>query len=421
MASDADTLESKPRRRPGRMARWLRWGLFVAVVVGAVVWFTRPLWYGVAVVVVAPTRGAIAETVVSSGRVLAPSTVAVGSTIVGAVERVAVDEGERVAAGQVLVVLADAEASAALARAEAALAGVAAAQDELDERGAPAATEALRQANANLAQAEIDFARDTGLARDGALPEADLQRTKTALTLARSRVRAALVELRSARPAGTQSAAITARATEAEAAVEAAKARLALHTLTAPVAGVVLRRDVEPGVVVQPGAPLIVLAEAGQDRLVIEPDEKNLRVLVIGQRAVASADAFPDRRFAATVSWIAPVIDPRRGTVEVHLALDGPQGHLKADMTVSVEIEVAKKDDALVLPRDVVRDLATDAPWVLVVDGAHAQKRSVTLGLRGDASVEVASGLEPDARVIRPNPTLPAIGARVRVPEPSGE
>ncbi|MCC6622103.1 MAG: efflux RND transporter periplasmic adaptor subunit [Deltaproteobacteria bacterium] len=406
--------------RPPRKRRWLRWALLVVLLGGAVTWFTRPRWHGVPVEVVAPTRGTVVETLVSSGRVLAPSRVTIASSIVGLVSRVEAREGDRVARGQVLLQLQDDEARAAVERAEAALAGIEARRADLAKRRGPTARELLTQARASLAQAEADHARNAELARGSALPAAELERSQTALTLARSRLRAAEIEARSARPDGPEDAALDAQEAETKAALEAARARLALHTATSPVDGVVLARDVEPGSVVSPGVPLIVLAEAGRDRLVIEPDEKNLRVLALGQPALASADAFPDRRFAATVSWIAASVDPRRGTVEVHLALASPQDFLKADMTVSVEIEVARKADALTVPRAVVRDLATEAPWVMIVEGEHAKRQPVTLGLRGDEAVEITTGLTADARVVVPSPSLPAEGARVRAREAAG-
>jgi HlyD family secretion protein len=412
MAKGEPSAGRAARRRSVR-----RWLLFALVIGGGAVWLTRPRWYGVTVSVVAPTRGVVIETVVSSGRVLAPSRVEIGSSLVGTVRSVAVDEGDRVAKGERLIALVDDEAKAAVARAEAVLAGIAAKRADLGKRRGPSASELLRQARASLAQAEADHARNLQLARDGALPAVELQRSETALSLARSRVRSAEIEARAARPDGPEDAALDAQEAEARASLVAAEVRVGLHALSAPVAGVVLRRDVEPGNVVQPGVPLVVLAEAGQDRLVIEPDEKNLRVLALGQPALASADAFPDRRFGARVSWIAASVDPRRGTVEVHLALDEPQDFLKADMTVSVDIEVARKPDALTLPRDVLRDLASESPWVMVVDGAHAKKQPVTLGLRGDQRIEITSGVGAQSQVIVPAPGLPDDGARVRVRE----
>lgn len=409
------TTPRAPRRR------WLRWVVLGVLVAGAAVWFTRALWHGVEVAIVVPTRGIVVETLVSSGRVLAPSQAIIASLVVGSVLRIDVREGQAVTRGESLVQLDDAEARAAVARAEATLAGVLAKRAALAKRLGPAAGEALKQARTNLQAAQADFERDTILEKGGALPPDDLRHTTTALTLARSKVRGAEVEARAVASEGSEAASLEALLADAQAVLGAAKVRLTQQVLTAPVDGVVLTRTVEVGSVVQPGLPLLVLAEAGPMRLVIEPDEKNLAALVVGQAAVASADAFPEQRFAARVSFIASGIDPSRGTVEVRLTLDSAQPQLRSDMTVSVEIELRRKADALTLPRAVVRDVASDAPWVMVVESAHAKKQPVTLGLRGDAVVEVATGLTADAQVIDPARTLPAIGARVRVAKPGGE
>ena len=272
---------------PARRKRWWRWAILLVIIASAAVWFARPRWQGVPVNVLAPTRGTVIETVVASGRVLAPSQAKVGASLIGVIERVAVEEGQAVARGDLLIELQDDEARAAVARAEATVAGIAAKRADLGKRRGPTAGELLKQARSNLAQAEVDHARNSALAKDGALPEADLRRSQTNLELARSRVRAAEIEARAARPDGSEDVALDAQEADAKASLEAAQARLALHTLSSPIDGIVLHRDVEVGNVVQPGVPLLVLAEAGQDRLVIEPDEKNLRVLALGQPAKA--------------------------------------------------------------------------------------------------------------------------------------
>src|SRR5690606_21066338 len=137
---------------------------------------------------------------------------------------------------------------------------------------------------------------------------------------------------------------------EAEARLSSARVALADASLRAPADGLVVRRLVDPGAVVAPGAPLLVFVADGATRLVVEPDESNLALLEVGQRALASADAFPDRAFPARLSWIAPAVDPARGTVEVRLEVPRPPAYLRADMTVSVEIEVARVDDGLTVP-----------------------------------------------------------------------
>ena len=61
-------------------------------------------------------------------------------------------------------------------------------------------------------------------------------------------------------------------------------------------------------------------------------------------------------------------------------------------MTVSINVDVGRKDAALVVPADVIRD-PTGEPWVLAIVGGRAERRAVTLGMRGDGLVEVTAGL----------------------------
>ncbi len=121
----------------------------------------------------------------------------------------------------------------------------------------------------------------------------------------------------------------------AAAAVEAAAARLSQLRVLAPEPGVVLVRAVEPGDVVSPGKALLTLALDRETQILAQPDEKNLPALRVGQKARASADAFPDRSFPAEVISISPGVDVARGTVDVKLRVPAPPDELKTDMTLS--------------------------------------------------------------------------------------
>jgi HlyD family secretion protein len=91
-------------------------------------------------------------------------------------------------------------------------------------------------------------------------------------------------------------------------------------------------------------------------------------------------------------------------------------------MTVSIEVEVGRRDGALVLPAEAVKD-PTGEPWVLAVVDGRAERRAVTLGLRGDGLVEVAGGLAAGDAVVAPGGPFVAPGDRVRarpLPAPGG-
>ncbi|MGB5192239.1 MAG: efflux RND transporter periplasmic adaptor subunit, partial [Polyangiales bacterium] len=185
-----------------------------------------------------------------------------------------------------------------------------------------------------------------------------------------------------------------ARLTAAQVAVEQTRIR-------APLSGVVLKRHVEPGEVVQPGEPLVTFAGDGPLQVRIQPDESNLALLRIGQPALVSSEAFPDQRLEASISRIAPSVDPVRGTVEVDLDIVD-ESDLRPDMTMTVEIEVGRTSSALVVPSWAIRDLGSDKPWVLVAEDGEAQRRDVELGLEGDDLVEVVSGLSEADPVLSP-------------------
>jgi HlyD family secretion protein len=100
--------------------------------------------------------------------------------------------------------------------------------------------------------------------------------------------------------------------------------------------------------------------------------------------------------------------------VNVKLNVLKPPLFLTQDMTVSVEIEVARSQNALSLNVEAIRDASTLHPWVMAVVDGRAVRRPVTIGIRGDKSVEITSGLnQHDVVLPATNMTIEA-GQRVR-------
>jgi HlyD family secretion protein len=275
------------------------------------------------------------------------------------------------------------------------------------------AAQALRQASIEAKQAEAEFQRQKKLAGTGAVSELSFERARRDRDQAVSRRITASLEVAAAAPKGSEVALAAAALSRAQARLTAAQVAVEHTRIRAPLPGVVLKRHVERGEVVQPGEPLITFAGDGPLRVRIQPDESNLALLQKGQRALVSAEAFPEQRLDASIRRIAPSVDPMRGTVEVELDIDD-ESDLRPDMTVTVEIEVGRKEEALVVPALVIHDLGSGSPWVLVAEEGEARRRDVKLGLEGDDLVEVTSGLTDADRVI---PTTQSIdeGDPVRV------
>ncbi|HLB17128.1 MAG TPA: efflux RND transporter periplasmic adaptor subunit [Burkholderiales bacterium] len=360
-------------------------------------------------------RAEIVQTIVSTGRVISPSRMQIGSVVLGNLVAVNVREGNTVKAGQVLARLRDDEARAAVDQARGALREAGERMMQLERVGGPVAEQALNQAEASFVLAEEEYSRVRRLHDSGYYGKAKLDEAERNLATARAQRESARAQAESNRPTGADHALVISRRAQAQAALEAAEARLANTRIAAPADGTVLKRLVEPGDVVQQGKVLFEMDVAGETQLLLNVDEKNLRYLAPGQRAAASADAFPNDRFEAEIFYISPLVDAQRGTVEVKLRVPRRPAYLRTDMTVSAEIEAGRRKDAVVVPSDALRDAAGRAPWVLVVNDHHAVRRPVKLGLRGAGQTEIVEGLAPGDIVIPATETNVGEGQRVRV------
>ncbi|MBP9783405.1 MAG: efflux RND transporter periplasmic adaptor subunit [Giesbergeria sp.] len=406
-----------------RLALWLL-GLGVLLAVLAV---AASLWLrGPQVDVIEVQRAPLVRTLQFSARVATLSRVDIGSTVTGRVAQVRVSEGAEVREGDVLVQLEDSEWRAALAQAEAGEAQARARLAGLRSSGRSASDAALSQADATLRATRSAFERARQLKAQGFYSDAQLDEARRALDVAQAQQRSARAQVQANADTGTDIAQAQAQLDVARAASVAARSRLAQAQLLAPTQARVLVRAVEPGQIVQPGKALLSLALAGPTQLVAQVDERFLEQLRTGQQASVVADAFSGQRFVARVLSIAPAVDAQRGAIEVKFALAGaPPTFLREDMTLSVEVETGRRDNALVLPQSALRPLDADAKAaagtagalttpvdgpkkqmagevrdVLVVESGRAQLRTVHLGLHTLGAVEVLDGLAEGAQVL---------------------
>ncbi|SCK27995.1 HlyD family secretion protein [Variovorax sp. HW608] len=394
------------RRAPAALA--------VLALVALGLWFGPSVLWGPRVAVTPVLRGDFVQSVVASGHVEAPHRVSIGAQLAGEVRAVPVSEGQEVVAGQVLIQLVDAEWVAVAAQADAAVQQAEARLRLLREVQAPVAAQALRQAEIGAQNARAQWRRNVALREQGFIGQAALDDLRKAVDLSEAQVLTARSQLASAQPGGGDHAVATTALAEARAAATAAHSRLNYATIKAPVAGTLIDRSVEPGDVVQPGKALMVLSPAGQTQLVVQIDEKNLALLAFGQQALASADAYADQHFAAELVYINPGVDVQRGSVEVKLAVPHPPAYLRQDMTVSVQIRTASRSQTLLLASDAVRDADRGEPWVLKVDGHHARRQRVKLGLHSGGQSEVLEGLQAGDLVVPASTPDIADGARLQ-------
>lgn len=391
--------------------KWTLAALAAVVIVGTLAWRAAPSGPRVALVPV--VRAPIAQSIVATGRLNAPARMEIAAELTAQVVAVAVRAGDTVKAGGLLVRLADDEAQASLQQAQAALAEARGRLRQQSTVGGPVASQAVVQAKAAFQAAQREHQRASELVAKGFFSQQKLDDARRALDTARSALAATRVQAEANQPGGVEAALSVARVDQASAQVALAQARLSRLRILSPVDATVLSRSVEPGNTAQAGKVLLNLAALGGLRVEAAIDEKHLRLLTLGMAARAVADAYPGQPFDARLTYVAPAVDPQRGTVEVWLAVDAPPAFLKPDMTVSVELVGGARNDALVLPASAVRDTESTAPWVLLWRDGQAVRQAVKLGLRGVGEVEIAEGLAVgDEAIPQTEKALP--GDRVR-------
>ena len=358
-------------------------------------------------------QGSLLQVIVASGKIISPRRISIAAEVIGRVSSIPVSEGQEVKRGQLLIQLENNDELATRDQALTAIAQAEAKLRQLREVELPLAQRNFNEAQSDLDQVRNQLIRVRQLNAQNFASQSELDTAVRNFAIAESRLGAARLKMETNQPGGSDLALALATLAQARAALALAKVKLDQDGILSPANGVLIQRDVEQGDIAQPGKPLMVLAAQGETQLDIQIDEKNLGKLSLGLLALASADAFPHQQFNAQVFYINPGVDATRGSVQVKLKVDQPPTYLRQDMTVSVNIETARREKTLIAPVVAVHDMS-EAPWVLVIRANKAVRQPVQLGLQGDQRVEILDGLKVDELLIPTTLKLIKAGDSVR-------
>lgn len=181
--------------------------------------------------------------------------------------------------------------------------------------------------------------------------------------------------------------------------VAQSRLRLERSKITAPISGLALTRDLEPGEVLAPGAPITTLQRVDRLKAVIGIPETDIAMFKVGGDATLTVDAFPDRTFTGRISFVGPATEASSRTFPAEIAVANGDGTLKPGMIARVSLVRRSFENAIVVPRDVLheRDAGTVA---VVMENGVARVRTVTLDASEDGKVVVTSGLAAGDQLI---------------------
>jgi HlyD family secretion protein len=328
-------------------------------------------------------RGEIIATVMGTGTLEAHIKATISPKISGRLEEVLVDQGDRVVGGQILANLDDRDLAQQVAIAEADIAAAHAAVDLVE-------ADAVR-AKAVIDQAKRDYERFSNLTTAQVATGAEFEKASESLAVAEAgfgRSQAAIMEARK-------------QVISAEKTLEYQRARLADAILPAPIDGLIVKRQRDPGDVVVPGGAVLSLISTDEMWISAWVDETQMPRLSPGQKANIVFRSEPDKSYEGVVARLGREADRETREFVVDVRAEELPANWAVGQRAEVYIETGKKEDCVTLPLEWViwKD---GGPGVFLDDSSKARWRPLTLGLSGREVVEILEGLAPGDVVIRP-------------------
>ena len=310
--------------------------------------------------------------------------------IAGNVDAVLVDIGDRVKAGQIVIVLDNTNFELAVTQANAAC------------RSAKAA---VAQAGSQLDQVQKEYGRATRLLAGKVIPQSRFDITEAAYNTARDAM--TVME-------GNYSQSL--------AALKTAQEHLKNARIQSSITGIVVDRNVEVGQSVAPGVQVLRILDQTAMKVDVELPENDFGRINIDDLAVVTVDAYPGQNFPGKVTVINPMVDPRVRTFRVRIEIANPSEKLVDGMFARVKLLTGKRT-ALAVSRDALHRLPGSGTfYVFIVQGDKTVKRTIKIKKAGDKYAEVLEGLVKGEKIVVSGAGRLRAGVRVTIPaETAGE
>jgi HlyD family secretion protein len=351
-------------------------------------------------------RGDLAKSVVATGKVEPITKVEIKSKASGIVKKLYVDAGDRVKKGQLLAELDKEEIEARVAQAKA--------QTEASEAS-------LKGTQADLERAKVDaegpdvpmlkraYDRAQGMAKEGVVSQSALDDAQKnyEMSLNKQNVSKAQLQVLHAKIGQAQ-----AQVAQDHANLKQLEEQLGYTTVTSPIDGIILSRDVEVGdavssILVLGSTATLIMTEGDISEVYVKGkvDESDIGKVYMSQPARIKVESFKDKTFNGKVTKISPmgVEKDNVTTFEVRVSINNPGGELKAAMTANAEIILEEHKGVLQIPEGAIlydkdKKASVEVPDPKGKEGKN--KVAVNIGISNGAKTELLGGLKEGDQVV---------------------
>ena len=168
--------------------------------------------------------------------------------------------------------------------------------------------------------------------------------------------------------------------------------------VTAPLSGVVDRRQVNLGQPVEPDSVLFHISDRRRMLVVAKVYEEDLGKVAVGQTARVHPLAYPDKPFTGKVTLVSPNLDPETRTVSVWIEVDNPKDLLRPNMFATASVVIRRDEGALTIPNTAILE-ANGEKFVFVKEGDKFHRVEIATGASNDEFTVVNDGLVPGDQV----------------------
>jgi membrane fusion protein, heavy metal efflux system len=168
----------------------------------------------------------------------------------------------------------------------------------------------------------------------------------------------------------------------------------------APFPGVVIKYTVSPGEVVDSTSDLMTIADLSTVWLQADVYEKDIASVRVGQQARITVDSYPGTIFLGRITYISDFLDPKTRTSRVRCEVPNSDGRLKLDMFATIQLPTPSTRTAVMVPTDAIQ-MFDNQPAVFTPAGQNRyQRRNVRLGSQADGWIEIIAGLGENDLVV---------------------
>ena len=180
---------------------------------------------------------------------------------------------------------------------------------------------------------------------------------------------------------------------------ELAKLNYDYSSIRATISGVVSSREIKLGQSIEANSTAFRITDTSELVAYLHIPQAELAKFSSGHEASLHVDSMPDAEFAATIARISPTIDTRNGTFRATALISNAEGNLAPGMFGHFTISYEQHTDALVIPAEALID-EDDENTVYIVDDGEVIRRNVKIGIAADGNIEILDGLNEDDVVV---------------------